>query len=65
MKVTNGIWVINIAYDYSWATVYGRYASVEQADAYGAPYEGDHDLYKTRWLHEGESLPDVDDLWGI
>ena len=63
--VANGIWVVNIADDYSWATVYGRYASVEQANAYGAPAEGDYDEYHTRWLHEGEALPDVPVLYGL
>ena len=65
MKVTNGVWVVNIAYDYKWATVYARYDSVEKAVAYGAQPEGDYANYKTRWLHEGDSLPAVGVLYGL
>lgn len=64
MKVNNGVWVVKIAHDYAWATIYGKYANVEEARHSGYT-EADYDGFKVRYLHEGEELPNVEDLYGL
>lgn len=61
MKVTNGVWVVKIAYDYSWATVYAKYADIEEAQRCDLN-ERNYRAFFVRWLHEGEDLPEVEVL---
>lgn len=66
IRVPEGkLWIVNIANDYSWATVYAKYNSLQEALGSCGLSEGNYDGYKTRWLREGEALPQVDDLYGI